>query len=65
MKQEEKSEISKSKPLYANRVSEDIEKAVIEIAIEFPAYGQERAANEERNSHLCKWNKISVAKKQS
>ncbi|GFR24528.1 uncharacterized protein YlbG [Trichonephila clavata] len=39
-------EISKSKPLYANRVSEDIEKAVIEIAIEFPAYGQERAANE-------------------
>ena len=39
-------EISKSKPLYANRVSEDIEKAVVEIAIEFPAYGQERAANE-------------------
>ncbi len=39
-------EISKSKPLYANRVSENIEKAVVEIAIEFPAYGQERAANE-------------------
>lgn len=27
-------------------MSEDIEKAVVDIAIEFPAYGQERAANE-------------------
>lgn len=39
-------EISKSKPLFANRVPEDVEKAVVEIAIKFPAYGQERAANE-------------------
>ncbi|GFR09050.1 integrase core domain protein [Trichonephila clavata] len=38
----------KKKPLLANRVSDDIERAVIGIAIEFPAYGQERAANELR-----------------
>ncbi|WP_341813824.1 IS481-like element ISWpi2 family transposase [Wolbachia endosymbiont (group A) of Lasioglossum villosulum] len=41
-------EISKKKPLLANRVSDDIERAVISIATEFPAYGQERAANELR-----------------
>jgi len=41
-------EISKKKPLLANRVSDDIERAVIGIATEFPAYGQERAANELR-----------------
>ncbi|GFR09553.1 ISSod13 transposase [Trichonephila clavata] len=29
-----------------SQACKDIEKAVIEIAIEFPAYGQERAANE-------------------
>ena len=41
-------EISKKKPLLANRVSDNIERAVIGIATEFPAYGQERAANELR-----------------
>lgn len=41
-------EISKKKPLLANRVSDDIERAAIGIATEFPAYGQERAANELR-----------------
>ncbi len=30
----------------ANRVSEDIERAVVNIAAEFPAYEQQRAANE-------------------
>ncbi|GBL95796.1 Uncharacterized protein YlbG [Araneus ventricosus] len=39
-------EISKKKPLFANRVFDDIETAAIGIATEFPAYGQERAANE-------------------
>ncbi|QZA83022.1 MULTISPECIES: IS481 family transposase [Wolbachia] len=41
-------EISKKKPLMANRVSEDMERAVVNIATEFPAYGQQRAANELR-----------------
>ncbi len=41
-------EISKKKPLFANRVSEDIERAVVNIATEFLAYGQQRAANELR-----------------
>ncbi|WP_341819687.1 MULTISPECIES: IS481 family transposase [unclassified Wolbachia] len=41
-------EISKKKPLFANRVSEDIERAVVNIATEFPAYGQQRSANELR-----------------
>jgi transposase InsO family protein len=39
-------EISRKKPILANRVSDAIERAVISIAIEYPAYGQERASNE-------------------
>ncbi|RDD34904.1 ISSod13 transposase [Wolbachia endosymbiont of Cylisticus convexus] len=38
--------LNKSKPLLANRVPKDTEEAVVKIAVEFPAYGQERAANE-------------------
>jgi len=39
-------EISRSKPNHKNRVAPEIEDAVINIATEFPAYGQQRAANE-------------------
>jgi transposase InsO family protein len=39
-------EISRKKPIPANRVDEQVERAVVEIAIEQPAYGQVRASNE-------------------
>jgi hypothetical protein len=39
-------EISRKKPIPKNRVEEHIEEAVIELAIEKPAYGQVRVANE-------------------
>lgn len=39
-------EISRKKPVLKNRIEERIERAVVEIAVKFPAYGQVRAANE-------------------
>lgn len=39
-------EISRKKPILKNRVAESVERAAIDIAIQFPAYGQQRAANE-------------------
>jgi transposase InsO family protein len=39
-------EISRRKPIAKNRVEPEIEEAVIELAIEYPAYGQVRVANE-------------------
>ncbi|HEX2238726.1 MAG TPA: IS481 family transposase [Gammaproteobacteria bacterium] len=39
-------EISRRKPVLKNRVEEHIEKAVVELALEKPAFGQVRAANE-------------------
>ena len=37
-------EISRRKPNPRNRVPEEVEQAVVELALEFPAYGQVRAA---------------------
>lgn len=39
-------EISRKKPIVKNRVAPEIEKAVVDFAIEKPAYGQLRASNE-------------------
>ena len=39
-------EISRKKPILANRVDPAIEKAVVDMAIDFPAYGQLRISNE-------------------
>ena len=39
-------EISRRKPIIKNRVAEEVEKAVAQIALDFPAYGQVRASNE-------------------
>ena len=39
-------EISRRKPNHKNRVSAEVEKQIVDVAIEFPAYGQVRASNE-------------------
>lgn len=45
-------EISRRKPIPANRVSSEIEQAVLEFALLQPAYGQVRVANELRKRAL-------------
>jgi transposase InsO family protein len=41
-------EKSRSKPCFKNRVAPEVEEAVVEMALEYPAYGQTRASNELR-----------------
>ena len=41
-------EVSRSKPIFKNRVDPTIEAAVVKMAFDFPAFGQSRASNELR-----------------
>ncbi|SCC30941.1 helix-turn-helix domain-containing protein, partial [Gilliamella intestini] len=45
-------EISRKKPIEKNRVEPHIEQAVVNMAYEYPAYGQHRVANQLRQEGI-------------
>jgi transposase len=48
-------DINRRKPNVKNRVDPEIEKRVLEMAIDEPAYGQQRVSNELRKEGLFIW----------
>ena len=57
-------EISRRKPCAKNRIEEHIEKAVVELALEKPAYGQVRASQrsgQARDADLARWGALRLA----
>src|SRR5262249_54101149 len=63
-------EVSRRKPIRKNRIEEHIEQAVVEIALEQPAFGQVRVANELRKRGIfispcgvrCVWQRHDLEK---
>lgn len=45
-------EISRKKPIPANRVEPELEDAIVKMAFDYPAFGQQRASNELRKQGL-------------